>query len=78
MSRDSKRSLTLIKSGSTNLDLVSKEFKSPQLKEIACEIIGVIGLVKAGKINYEEARIRITGCKHLIQLIALEKFERNN
>lgn len=62
--------------GSTDLNKVAEELTTPSLKEISKELVSVIGLVKTGRVGYEEARLRMTGCKHLIQLIAIERLAR--
>lgn len=58
-----------------NLDEVVKGLATSALKETAKEIIVLIQEVRVGSIDYEEARLRLSGMKHLIQLMALDRFK---
>lgn len=62
-------------SGSLKLAEVTASLEKRAHKAIAKELVGVSELIKSDKINYEQARLRITTCKHLIQLLALERLE---
>lgn len=58
-----------------NIDIIKKEIKSPALKEIAHEIIRVTNGIYDKSVEPDQARLSISGCKHLIQLMALEKMK---
>lgn len=74
--RRNGRAVALKNSGSDNLDSVSESITRQELKEVAKEIIGVVEGIKKGAIEYDEARIRLTGMKHLIQLLVLERINK--
>lgn len=45
-------------------------------KELALELVDIINLIKSGKVNYYEARMRMNACKYIIQLMVLERMRK--
>lgn len=77
MQRNTRGTKTPTASRGSNLYEVAEGLSSVPLKEIAKELITVIELVRQEGIRFEEARLRIVGCKHLIQLLALDKWRQD-
>lgn len=55
-----------------NLETIKAEITSPALKEIAASIIETVNGHNSKKIKLEDARLKISGCKHLLQIMAIE------
>ena len=62
-----------------DIEKISKEINSPALKEIARAIVSTVNAHESKKIKLDDARLKISGCKHLLQVMALEAMkERMN
>lgn len=55
-----------------NIDTIKNEIKSSALKEIADAIVGAVNGVEQGHMPLDQGRLRISGCKHLLQIMAIE------
>jgi hypothetical protein len=51
---------------------ITKEIKSPALKEIVESLVTIIDRVRSGEISHQKASSEITGHKHIIQSLALD------
>lgn len=54
------------------VELVLKEMKSEACQEIVKELSRIIEKVQQKEIQYKQGMAEITGCKHIIQSIALD------
>jgi hypothetical protein len=68
------KALEVVRGG--GLDEVPGSLEAPSHKAIAADLIAIIRLVREDGITYDEARLRMSANKHLIQLLALERMER--
>lgn len=55
-----------------NIDIIKSEIKSPALREIASAIVSAVSGVEGGQMPLDQGRLRISGCKHVLQIMALE------
>lgn len=58
-------------------DVIKNDINAASLKEIAETIIQSCNDVRRGAITLEEGRLRISACKHLLQIMALEVVREN-
>lgn len=59
-----------------DLKKILNEIESQAFKEIAQAIIQATSGVENGTMPIEHGRLRISGCKHLLQIMALEEVKR--
>jgi len=51
---------------------ITNEIKSKSLKEIIKTLGEIVKRVQDGEITYQQGSVEITGCKHIIQSLALD------
>jgi hypothetical protein len=55
-----------------NKVVIMKEVNSPALKEVVNQLVDVVDQVGSNAMPYQQGSCLITGCKHVVQALALD------